>query len=363
MFDCHKEMLSFHDNQVRLPKAERDNMRGRRDANRNRVKSSLNNDDKPVPYASHSQGGYAMWTMTQDSDLDYDIDDGVYFNKDDLVGPLGGEMSPLAVRHMVRDAVDDGSFKTPPVVLKNCVRVQYDPGYHVDIPIYRRCTEEGLWGIEITFYELASSSWRRSDARANTDWFLTENTEQSPNATNGGQMRRVVRYLKSLARSRTSWKAKVVSGFQISALVAECYRANDVREDSSLYDTMNAIHQRLLRGLGICHPVLEGTMLSGDDDARAAFFRDRLKEQIDTLAVLFEHDCDREKALKAWDKAFNTSYFIDTFGEDAETASSAVASQSSLEKKSALVGTTLFAQANTPEVIAAVDKNEGGNYG
>ena len=45
-----------------------------------------------------------MHTMVQDADTDYDIDDGVYFRKDRLVGPQGGEMSALAVRQMICDA-------------------------------------------------------------------------------------------------------------------------------------------------------------------------------------------------------------------------------------------------------------------
>jgi hypothetical protein len=37
---------------------------------------------------------------------------------------------------MVRDAVDDDKFKKPPEVRPNCVRVFYEAGYHVDLPVY-----------------------------------------------------------------------------------------------------------------------------------------------------------------------------------------------------------------------------------
>src|SRR5262249_36820625 len=60
---------------------------------------------------------------------DYDIDDGVYFDKGVLVGDRGAEMSALQARQMVRDALDDGSFKTPPEVRTNCVRVYYEAGF------------------------------------------------------------------------------------------------------------------------------------------------------------------------------------------------------------------------------------------
>ena len=73
-----------------------------------------------------------MKTMTRHAAKDYDIDDGVYFDKEDLVGERGAEMSALQARQMVRDALDDGSFKKPPEARKNCVRVYYEAGFHVD---------------------------------------------------------------------------------------------------------------------------------------------------------------------------------------------------------------------------------------
>src|SRR3546814_5852693 len=86
----------------------------------------------------HTQGYHAMKTMIQGEDSDYDIDDGVYFEKDHLVGPNGGEMSGRAVRQMVCKALQDERFKVPPEVRKNCVRVYYNDGYHVDLPSYRK---------------------------------------------------------------------------------------------------------------------------------------------------------------------------------------------------------------------------------
>ena len=77
-----------------------------------------------------------MKTMVRDPDHDYDIDDGVYFRKEDLVGDRGAEMTSLQARQMVRDAVDDGKFKRSPEVRANCVRVFYEKGYHVDLPVF-----------------------------------------------------------------------------------------------------------------------------------------------------------------------------------------------------------------------------------
>ena len=239
----------------------------------------------------------------------------MYFNKEELVGDRGAEMSGLQVRQMVRDALDDGSFKKVPEVRSNCVRAYYAAGYHVDLPAYRRITVTDFGGNETYHHELASSEWKRSDGRHVTDWFDRENTRQSPDTTNGHQLRRIVRQIKKYARSRPSWSGQILSGFGITALVVECYRANLSREDTALYDTMSAIRNRLKWNLAVKHPVTPNeTITKGDDDARAKFVRDRLTEAINTLVPLFDPDCSRKKALKCWDKVFSTTFFSDRDG-------------------------------------------------
>ena len=116
MIDCAKDVRAYHDQEVTLPKAEQDSMRDRRNANRRRVRKGLAKADKPAPIEFVKQGSYAMKTMIRDPDNDYDIDDGVYFRKEDLVGERGAEMTSLQARQMVRDAVDYGKFKLAPEV-------------------------------------------------------------------------------------------------------------------------------------------------------------------------------------------------------------------------------------------------------
>ena len=310
MFDCSDDVLAHHDEEVTLPQAERTAMRNRRDANRDRLKKGLKNAAKPAPREFVSQGSYAMKTMTQHPENDYDIDDGVYFDTGVLVGERDGEMSPLQVKKMVRDAIDDGSFKTPPEVHTNCVRVHYAAGYRVDLPIYRRIRAKTPWGTECHHHELASSVWKRSDARDVTEWFEKENTNQSPDEDNGRQLRRLTRQIKKFSRSRESWKGQILSGFGITKLVTECLRGDAEREDRALYYTMKAIRDRLNWNLVVEHPVTPNeTITWGNDDARARFLRERLSEALDNLAPLFESNCKRTEALKCWDKVFSTTFF------------------------------------------------------
>ena len=358
MFDCSKEMAGYHNDEVTLPKAQQDEMRERRNANRKRLKDGLKKAGKPAPLEFKSQGSYAMKIMVQHPEKKYDIDDGVYFAKEDLKGPNGGEMSALDARKMVRDALDDGSFKTPPEVRPNCVRVHYDAGYHVDIPVYRRVVTKNVFGTETIHYELASSDWKRSDARDVTEWFEKENNEQSPHSDNGRQLRRMTRDIKKFARSRPSWEDQILSGFGITKLVTERYRANAAREDTALYDTMKALRDRLEWDLVVKHPVTPNEMITkGENDPKARFLRDKLSDALTWLEVLFDPSCTREQALKAWDKVFNTTYFTDQLeDEDDEKARAALAAPA------ILTAGLLKAEGAAAAMREPVRKEGGGRY-
>ncbi|HLN09459.1 MAG TPA: hypothetical protein VK281_10960, partial [Xanthobacteraceae bacterium] len=292
-------------------------------------------------------GSYAMKTMVRDPDNHYDIDDGGYFAKEDLVGERGAEMTSLQARQMVRDTVDDGKFKRAPEVRPNCVRVFYEAGYHVDLPVYRRVVTSTVFGDEVHYELAASSGWKRSDARDVSDWYEDERAKSA----DGQQLRRINRDLKKYARSRFSWRAGILSGFGITVLVTERFRQAD-REDRALYDTMIAIRDRLNCNLQIAHPVTPGDCVtSGSDDARARCFRDRLTEAIDTLQPVFESDCTRERALKCWDKVFATTFFSEQLENEQRAAVAAPAIVSSA---------VLLSQ--TSAAAAAVSSTGGGRH-
>jgi hypothetical protein len=312
MKDCAKDVLAYHDDKVTLPQSERTNMRDRRNANRDRLKTRLKAKDKPLPQEFIKQGSYAMMTMVQDANNDYDIDDGVYFTQASLKGSNGGNMSARDARQMVCDALADERFNNQPVVKKNCVRIFYNDGYHVDMPVYRIRDDSGD-------YELASSDWVHSRAAAVEEWFNTANMSKSPDETNGRQFRRIVRMLKKFAKSRDSWKSQTTSGFAITILAEEKYVANKDREDTALRDTMRAIYNRLCLNLEVDHPVTPGAKVTnGADDSKMKFFRSKLESALNDLDVLDKSDCTREQALKAWDKVFGTDFFIGRYDEKDE---------------------------------------------
>lgn len=340
MHDCAKDVLAYHNDEVTLPQVERTAMRDRRNANRERLKKRLKDDGRPVPDQFIKQGSYAMLTMVQDPENDYDIDDGVYFTQESLKDDDGTDMAPKTAREMVRDALKDDRFNRQPEVRDACVRIYYNEGYHVDMPVYRIRDNDGE-------YELANGdSWVVSRAADVEEWFDNENQRLSPDEENGRQFRRIVRDLKKFARSRKSWKDEIASGFIITKLASERYVKNRDREDTSLRDTMKGIYDRLCLSLEVSHPVTPGTKLTkGPDDERTAFLRDRLEEALDDLAVLDKADCTRKRALTAWDKVFNTSFFSDRLESG---AAKAAAMPSSLKPAAAASGLAFPDRPVTP---------------
>jgi hypothetical protein len=311
MYDSSAQVSGYHDAKVNLPSPERAAMRKRRDANRVRLKKGLADAEKPSPIGQRTQGSYAMHTMVQDADTDYDIDDGVYFRKDKLVGPNGGQMSALTVRQMICDALQDERFNTPPKVLKNCVRVHYNEGFHVDVPAYRRIETTDVWSGQATYsYELASSDWKSSDALAVTRWFKERNEYLSPDVHDtDGQFCRVVRLLKAFARSRSSWKPLTATGFMITKLAADKFSASAGRDDVALRETMKAIRWQLEGRTSIAHPTLRDETITRDNDMRPGHFKDRLVENLKHLEVLDDSQCTYGDAMAAWDKVFCSDWF------------------------------------------------------
>ena len=311
MYNSHKEIRSYHDKKVTLSKKERDEMRRHRKANQKRLKDGLKLNNGPNPIRFQSQGSYEHHTMVQHKDKDYDIDDGVYFSQNDLKGKKGGDKSARDAKEMVRKAVHRNRLKRSPEVRTNCVRIRYDAGYHVDIPVYREIKK----GKEKPRYEIASSNWKKSDPTAVNRWFEEKCKCRSMSKDNGQQLRRLIRLLKAFTRSRKKWRNQIASGFMITVLIVEgCYRAHPGRDDKALYETIVAMRKRLASNLQIKHPTIKGGKLtSSPDDPKTGFLRKQLNQAINDLAILSNPSCDRKQMLKAWDKVFNTDFFQKSF--------------------------------------------------
>jgi hypothetical protein len=308
-FDCSKDMDAYHDDKVTLSGDDQTEMRKRRNSGRTRLNNGLERDGFATP-DMYSQGSYRMHTMVQDAANDYDIDDGAYFDDDDLMDKDGVKLTPRAARERVCKALCyDQRFADPAKVHTNCVRQVYTEGYHIDVPVYRVTVENEGKADEKEVYELASGdAWTFSDARAVTRWFEDEiarlNKAHAHEA--GAQLRRLVRLTKKQARSRDAWKSKTCSGIVITRLVVDEFVPAPGRDDEALRETWKKIQTRLNRSTIVEHPV-NASRLAEENDTCVRFFRDKLSDALTTLAVL--DNCTRGEARKAWDTVYDTSFF------------------------------------------------------
>jgi hypothetical protein len=214
-----------------------------------------------------------------------------------------------------------------------------------------------VFGNETRRYELASSDWKKSDARDVTAWFDKENKNQSPDTGNGRQMRRVVRYTKYYTTSRPSWTG-ILGGFGVTKLVSERYQPDTAREDKAFYNTIKSMRDRLNGSLVVKHPIAgNGDITTGTDDPRARKLREKLDDALTTLAPLFDTNCTREKALKCWDKLFDTTFFSDRLETHEPAASQAKAGSSNV-----LTAGLLMAAAGAL-ARPSVKKQGGDRYG
>ncbi|MAS35505.1 MAG: hypothetical protein CL610_15950 [Anaerolineaceae bacterium] len=306
MYDLHNEMCTFYDRHVRLGDTEKKKLRGYRDANIDRLETGLKKLGYKVPICTVGQGSYSMHTMVQHPDNDYDIDNAVVFDKDDLPS------APLDARKRVLAGVKEGggNFKQPPEARTNAVTVWYAGGYHIDLPVYRRFFD--MFGNEII--EHAGCEWTRRDPAEINDWFKEQVAAQSPSPDNGasvekGQMRRIVQLLKMFARSRASWA--LPGGLLISVLVSERYQSDCDRDDVALYNTMTAIRSRLQWNTEILNPVDLSLKLTDTTEHvnEVIRFKEKLGKALDWLEPVMKHDCEELDAYKSWNQVFQHDYW------------------------------------------------------
>jgi hypothetical protein len=263
-----------------------------------------------------------MRTTVQHPKNNYDIDDGVVFSRESLKGAQGADKTALDARKMVCEALYDDAFKREPEVRPNCVRVYYNEGHHVDVPVYRMENPDS----DSTLYELASADWKKSNPEAVTKWFQKQLDAKHSSKEKDGhhQMRRLIRLLKNFSISRDSWN--MPSGFILTVLTDEKYSTYDERDDRAFYDLLKALKSRLDYDLVVRHPVLAETLTETSDDAYMRELRERIEWALAELKVLETTD-SKAKSLKAWKKVFNTDYFDDAIEDNTSKASLVVANE------------------------------------
>jgi hypothetical protein len=309
MYDVHGLLNRFYDEEVRLGNDRRRKLAELRDTNLDRLAAGLEQlgpmrGAETAAFESfYDQGSYAMHTLNQHPDNEYDIDTAVIFAEESLPA------DPLGARKRIAEALNlsGAVFSREPEARTNAVTIWYAAGNHVDLAVYREMVDGSQ-----KWLEHAGANWTRRDPQEVTNWFLGQVKQRSPADIVGGarknQLRRVVRLIKKFARSRTSWS--LPCGFILTVLAVEQYRADAKRDDVALYNTLVAIQQRVRASTDVRNPVNNVPLTSKDEHhAQVRRLGARLDELLPKMSPLFMPGCTEKEACRAWNLIFRHDFW------------------------------------------------------
>jgi hypothetical protein len=320
MFDISADLKNHYDSHVRLGKTRRDELAGFRDTNLQRLKDGLDalGEEHETTYKHFvdwkNQGSYAMHTLNQAEEYDYDIDVGVIFDAADL--PEDAAAARLRVQDALR--MKANGFTKEPEARKNAVTIWYSLGYHIDFAVYR--VRDSFWEGHVLEHA-GADGWKKRNPDDINEWFTKQVDTRSPKVpafyllldqtvtVEPKQLRRIVRLVKAFAKSRSGWS--LPGGMVLSTLVCEVYKPHPTRDDIALYDTLHALQNRLA-SRKIVHSPVDSSIELTDSMKRlkeVERLHNNLNRLLPKLAVLKSDECTRAQALAAWNHIFNHNFW------------------------------------------------------
>lgn len=287
MANCNSEFEQFYD-AITLSTTKKNYLITGRNAIRGKIKKHFKDTLEAKVPKFHGQGSYAMSTIVNPIDGEFDIDDGVYLQH--LDDDKSKWPTPKTVHGWVYDAVETHTSEKP-IDKKKCVRVVYKGDYHVDLPIY--CLHN-----DVPYLAVKDTGWVASDPKALTSWFLEEVKSK------GSQLRKVVRYLKAWADNQS---CKMPSGLMLTVLAAKNF-ASATRDDVAFASTARAISNQLQFSEIILNPVDVSENLSDSiSEAQMKNFKEKLEKLIERADDALTKE-DPTEACKVWNKVFGSRF-------------------------------------------------------
>jgi len=287
MADCNDLFKNFLV-EITVPSEKTEKLQRGRNAIKERIENHFSKVLEVKKPSFYIQGSYALKTMVKPlGQEDYDLDDGVYLEHtdDDISTP-----TPQTVSSWIIKAVENHTKKKP-TNKKKCVRVVYEEGYHIDLPIYRN-----IRGI-IHLGTLEGDKWVPSDAKKFNNWFheRLDKTEQ---------MRSCIKYLKA-------WKDFNdcdLKGIHITVLVGLKHIEVDKRDDMSLAKTVDQVIEYLKDKRAIYNPIDKSENMieswnKGKLDSTIKSIEEFSQKAQKSLA-----EDDKQKASKIWRELFGKRF-------------------------------------------------------
>lgn len=293
MANLHDAFNKFHRRIALTP----DNMvalRITREALRDRIRKYFRETlDQQIP-RFRGQGAYAVNTLVNPIDGEYDLDDGVYLqhldNRDDRKWPSGA-----TVRQWIVNAVEEGHGLEKVVEKNACVRVRYPGLYHVDLPVY------GILNGRCMLAPKGENQWRHSDPLALIQWIKTNV------ALYGEQLLRIIRFLKAWADFQSLQLGKMPSSLMMTVLATRHFQEH-ARDDIAMTYTLQVISKAVTRFFYVPNPVDINEELTDDlTQIQKERFRDTVKSAAMDARGAIRVESPRS-AHKLWRKQFGSRF-------------------------------------------------------
>lgn len=290
MSDCSDLLLEFN-KKIILSKTKQQSLKDSSKSLENKITKYFELDKKEATPSYYSQGSFAMGTIINPLDEEFDIDIGVHLNN------LGKEKkewpATSTVHSWIYDAIE-GHSSEDPIDKNTCIRIIFQKEYHVDLPIY--CEYEG----EPYLADNGEKSWHISNPTKIIDWFKRALGKE------GDQLRRIVQYLKAWKDNNSS-EIKLPSGLVLTVLAVNNFQ-NNIREDVSLASTVSQIMDQIKSSSKISNPINCNENLS-DKISKSQF--DNFKSNLEGFrgnASEALKEKDKVEACKLWRKEFGERF-------------------------------------------------------
>lgn len=296
MADCHKLFLEFN-SIIELKPKYQDSLRTSRNALRERIRNYFKKKQNGFYPRFHGQGSFMMNTIINPLDGEFDIDDGIYFKV-----PKKPTYSPNTFHDWIYEAVD-GHTDEPPKDKNTCVRVIYAGHYHIDLPIY--------YLVEGCCPQLAhkQDGWIPSDPREFIQWFQTKTRYKGLVPTSGGQLRRIVRYLKAWADYKSG---TLPSGLILSILAARNigFDVFDERDDVALHKILVKMKNLMDTSFTCYRPTTPKNedLLQEYSKTNKEYFKNQLNSFIESAKIALDDKTSQKDACKEWQKHFGKRF-------------------------------------------------------
>lgn len=303
MADCHKFFKEFNKD-IKLFRSKRKDLKKAREAIREKIRKYFTEELEISGPLFWQQGSFAMGTIINPLDGEYDLDDGVYLQDLDA-NDMGKWPTPSAVHSWVYKSIE-GHTDQLPIDKATCIRVVYAGQYHIDLPIY------GIYNEKYYLAKKGDDGWTASSPKDLTVWFKNQVSQK------GEQLREIVRCFKAWADYKSS-TCKLPSGL-ILTVVAEKNYVNNVRNDVAFGATIQKIYAEILSNdVIVYNPVDPQEILTKRlTDTQKKNFKDLLNDLLRTASAALKKDSKKE-SCKLWQKVFGERFPECKDSEEGET--------------------------------------------